>query len=39
LNPKNYKKDVKKKNMLAMDLGNLVKRNSDVDENFVCIVV
>jgi hypothetical protein len=36
LNPKNHKKDAKKKNMLAMDSSNQVERNLDVDENIVC---
>jgi hypothetical protein len=31
--PKNHKKDAKKKNLLAMDSSNQVERNSDVDEN------
>jgi predicted sulfurtransferase len=29
LNPKNWKKDAKKKNMLVMDLGNQIERNFD----------
>jgi hypothetical protein len=33
LNPKNLKKDTKKKNTLGMDLANLVERILDVDEN------
>jgi hypothetical protein len=35
LNPKNHKKDAKKKNMLAMDSSNQVESSSDVDENIV----
>jgi hypothetical protein len=39
LNPKNHKKDAKKKNLLATDSSNQVERNSDVDENIVCTSV
>jgi hypothetical protein len=35
----NRKKDAKKKNSLAMDLGNLVESSLDVDENIVCITM
>jgi hypothetical protein len=35
MNPKNYNKDSKKKNMLGKYLGNQVERNSDVDDNIV----
>jgi hypothetical protein len=35
LNPKNHKKDAKKKNLLGKDSRNQVERNSDVDENIV----
>jgi hypothetical protein len=39
MNPKNHKKDAKKKNLLAMDSSNQVERNSDVDENISCTSV
>jgi hypothetical protein len=39
MNPKNHKKDAKKKNLLAMDSSNLVERNSDVDENIVYTIM
>jgi hypothetical protein len=39
LNPKNCKKDAKKKNHLAMDLGNLVERILDVNEKIVLTIV
>jgi hypothetical protein len=39
LNPKNHKKDAKKKNLLGKDSGNQVERNLDVDENIVCTSV
>jgi len=39
LNPKNCKKNAKKKNLLGMDLGNLVERSLNVDENIVCTLV
>jgi hypothetical protein len=39
LNPKNRKKDAKKENLLGMDLGNQVERNSNVDEKIVCTSV
>jgi hypothetical protein len=35
MNPKYHKKDSKKTNLLAMDLGNLVERHLDVNENIV----
>jgi hypothetical protein len=35
LNPKNHKKDAKKKNLLATDSSNQVERSFDVDENIV----
>jgi hypothetical protein len=39
LNPKNHKKDAKKKNLLAMDSSNLGRESSDVDENIVYTLV
>jgi 5'(3')-deoxyribonucleotidase len=36
LNPRNCNKELEKKNMLGMDLGNQVKINSYVDEKIVC---
>jgi hypothetical protein len=39
LSPKNHKKDAKKKNLLAMDLVNLVESNSNVDEKIVYTIV
>jgi hypothetical protein len=36
LNPRNCNKELEKKNMLGMDLGNQVKIKSDVDEKIVC---
>jgi hypothetical protein len=35
MNSKKCKKDAKKKNMIGMDLGNLVESILDVDENIV----
>ena len=35
LNPKNYKKDVRKNILLSKDPGNQVESNLDVDENIV----
>jgi hypothetical protein len=39
LNSKNLKKDVEKKNLLAMDSSNQVDSSSDIDENIVCTTV
>jgi hypothetical protein len=39
MNPKNHKKDSKKKNLLATNSSNQIKRNSDVYENNLCILV
>jgi hypothetical protein len=39
LNPKNCKKDGKKKNLLATYSSNQVESSSDVDENIVCTSV
>jgi hypothetical protein len=39
LNPKNHKKDAKKKNLLAMDSSNLVESSSKVDEKILCTTV
>ena len=39
MNPKNYKKDVKKKNLLTMDVGNQVKSNKDVGEKIIYTTV
>jgi hypothetical protein len=39
LNPKNRKKDGKKKNLLATYSRNQVESSSDVDDNIVCISV
>ena len=36
LNPKNHKKDIAKKNLLAMDSSKEVESNSKVDEMIVC---
>jgi len=36
LNPKNKKKDDKKKNLMATNLRNQVESSSDVDEKIVC---
>jgi hypothetical protein len=33
MNPKNHKKDSKKKNLLATNSSNLVESNLDMDEN------
>ena len=39
VNPKNKKKDNKKKNLMATDSSNQVERSSDVDEKIVCTSV
>jgi hypothetical protein len=36
MNPKNHKKDGKKKNLLATYLSNQVESRYDVDDNIVC---
>jgi hypothetical protein len=39
MNPNNYKKDGKKKNLLATDSSNHIESSYDVDENIVCTSV
>lgn len=39
LNPKNKKKENKKKNLTATDSSNQVEKSSDVDEKIVCTSV
>ena len=36
MNPKNYKKDAKKKNLLAMESSKELERSSFVDEKIIC---
>jgi len=38
LNPKNKKKDNKKKNLMATDSRNQVENSSDVDEKIICTI-
>jgi hypothetical protein len=39
LNPKNHKKDAKKKNMLVVDSRNQVENNYDVDEKIILMAI